>query len=208
MRGAIQTLRESFKSFAYSIALAIVLIYLVLVAQLRSLLLPLIIMAAIPLASTGVFVIVPLTGITYNIQTFLGIMMLIGIVVSNSVLLVEFCERTHQTEKDPVRAAVVAGETRLRPILMTAIATVLGMLPMALGIEKGSEANVPLARAVIGGLLASTFLTLFVVPALWVSAEQRKARKEHRQNQQSGAQRSARPGFFKRLFGHGRSNAA
>ncbi len=211
VRGAIQTLRASFKSFAWSLLLAIALIYLVLVAQLRSLLLPLIIMVAIPLAATGVFVIVPATGITYNIQTLLGIMMLVGIVVSNSVLLVEFCERTHETEKDPVKAAVIAGETRLRPILMTAIATVFAMLPMALGIEKGSEANVPLARAVIGGLLASTFLTLFVVPALWVSAAERKARgnakgeeppKEEERPREEPRQRPAKKrGFFSRHFG-------
>jgi multidrug efflux pump subunit AcrB len=137
--------------------------------------------------------------------------MLVGIVVSNSVLLVEFCERTHETEKDPVKAAVIAGETRLRPILMTAIATVFAMLPMALGIEKGSEANVPLARAVIGGLLASTFLTLFVVPALWVSAAERKARgnakgeeppKEEERPREEPRQRPAKKrGFFSRHFG-------
>jgi len=212
VRGAIQTLRASFQSFAWSLLLAIVLIYLVLVAQLRSLLLPLIIMVAIPLAATGVFVIVPLTGITYNIQTLLGIMMLVGIVVSNSVLLVEFCERTHETEKDPLKAAVIAGETRLRPILMTAIATVLAMVPMALGVERGSEANVPLARAVIGGLVASTFLTLFVVPALWVSAAERKARperdakgeepkREEPPKEESRRRPAKKRGFFSRHFG-------
>jgi multidrug efflux pump subunit AcrB len=178
VRGSIETLRDSFESFAYALALAVVLIYLVLVAQLRSLLTPLIIMAAIPLASTGVFVIVPLTHMTYNVQTFLGIMMLIGIVVSNSVLLVEFADRSLESGKAPLAAALAAGETRLRPILMTALATVLGMLPLALGIENGSEANVPLARAVIGGLLASTLLTLFVVPALWLSAAEGTARQQ------------------------------
>jgi multidrug efflux pump subunit AcrB len=190
VRGAIQTLRESFRSFAYAVVLALALIYLVLVAQLRSLVTPLVIMAAIPLASTGVFAILPLTHVTYNIQTFLGILMLLGIVVSNSVLLVEFADRSLEQGKAPLEAAIAAGETRLRPILMTALATVFAMLPLALGLETGSEANVPLARAVIGGLLASTLLTLFVVPALWASAAERRVRRGHGGGGEPTARRS------------------
>jgi multidrug efflux pump subunit AcrB len=170
VRGAIETLRASFLSYVLALGLATALIYLVLVAQFRSTLLPLVVMATVPFSGMGVFSILFLTGTTYNIQTFLGILMLIGIEISNSVLLVEFADRVHEEGKPPREAIVVAAKTRLRPILMTALATVFALLPMALGIERGSEANVPLARAVVGGLLASVPLTLFFAPAVWVAA--------------------------------------
>ncbi len=176
VRGAIETLRQSFRSFAWALLLSIVLIYLLHVAQFRSTVTPFIIMCVIPLAGIGVFVILPATGTTYNIQTLLGILMLIGIVHSNSLLLVEFALRAHERGLSALEAAIAAGVTRIRPVIMTALATVLALLPMALGIERGSEANVPLARAVIGGLSVATFLTLFVVPALFVTVMKRRDR--------------------------------
>jgi multidrug efflux pump subunit AcrB len=179
VRGALKTLRESFRSFGFALMLSVVLIYLLHVAQFRSTITPFIIMAVIPLAGIGVFVILPATRTTYNIQTLLGILMLIGIVHSNSLLMVEFAERTHEQGKSPLESAIAAGVTRLRPVIMTALATVFALFPMALGIERGSEANVPLARAVIGGLMAATFLTLFVVPALYVTVTERLDRRRH-----------------------------
>jgi multidrug efflux pump subunit AcrB len=165
--GEVASMRESFASFGGAIALAIVLVYLVLVAQFQAVVDPLIIMAAVPLGFIGVVLVLFATGTTLNVQTFLGVMMLVGIVVSNSILLVEFAGRKSAEGLGPVDAAVAAGRIRMRPILMTSIATVLGLLPMAFNIGTGGEANVPLARAVIGGLCVSTLLTLFLVPALY-----------------------------------------
>ncbi len=174
VRGVLVTMREAFRSFFYALGLAILLIYLILVAQFRSLVSPLVVMSVIPVTAIGVSTTVLATGTTYNIETLLGVLMLVGIVVSNSVLFVEFANRTHEGGVGIRESAVTAGKTRLRPIVMTALATVFALLPLALGIEKGSEANVPLARAVIGGLLASVPLTLFFAPALWVAATTRR----------------------------------
>jgi multidrug efflux pump subunit AcrB len=167
LMGEVASMRESFASFGGAISLAIVLVYLVLVAQFRAVVDPLLIMAAVPLGFVGVVLILFVTGTTVNVQTFLGVMMLVGIVVSNSILLVEFAQRQTKEGKGPVEAAVAAGRIRMRPILMTSIATVLGLAPMAFNFGTGGEANVPLARAVIGGLCVSTFLTLFLVPCLY-----------------------------------------
>jgi multidrug efflux pump subunit AcrB len=172
MLGEVTSMRESFASFGGAISLAVLLVYLVLVAQFRSLVAPLLIITAVPLGFIGVLTTLWLTGTTINVQTFLGIMMLVGIVVSNSILLVEFADRKMEDGLAAFDAAVASGRVRMRPILMTSIATVLGLVPMALDLGTGGEANVPLARAVIGGLCVSTFLTLFIVPALYVSAKE------------------------------------
>ncbi len=140
------------------------LIYLVLVAQFRSFLDPLIILGAAPLGLLGVLFTLLLTGVTLNIQSMMGTIMMIGIAVSNSILVVEFTGRLRREGRPLALAAVEAAATRLRPILMTSIAAILGLLPMSL--HRG-DANMPLARAVIGGLGASTLLTLFVVPVLY-----------------------------------------
>src|SRR5438128_9978164 len=108
-----------------------------------------------------------LTGTTLSVNSFMGIIMMVGIVVSNGVLLVDFANVLRERGKDLIEATVEAGRTRLRPILMTTIATIVGLIPMALGIGGGSEANLPRGRAVIGGLTVSTFFTLFLVPALY-----------------------------------------
>jgi CzcA family heavy metal efflux pump len=174
--GQVASMRDSFAGFGAAIALAVVLVYLVLVAQFRSVLDPALIVVAVPLGLIGVIVTLWVTGTTINVQTFLGVMMLVGIAVSNSILLVEFANRKFAEGCSAVEAAVESGATRIRPILMTSIATVLGLAPMAANLGEGGEANVPLARAVIGGLLVSTVLTLFVVPALFVSLKQRIGR--------------------------------
>jgi CzcA family heavy metal efflux pump len=172
MLGEVASMRESFASFGGAISLAVLLVYLVLVAQFRSTVAPLLIVTAVPLGFIGVLTTLWVTGTTINVQTFLGVMMLVGIVVSNSILLVEFADRKMEEGLSAFEAAVASGRVRIRPILMTSIATVLGLLPMAFQLGTGGEANLPLARAVIGGLCVSTFLTLFIVPALYVTAKE------------------------------------
>ncbi len=128
-------------------------------------------MFSVPLGVTGVFVALYLTGTTLSVNSFMGIIMMVGIVVSNGVLLVDFANVLRDRGMDLNRATIEAGRTRLRPILMTTIATIVGLIPMAAGIGEGSETNLPLARAVIGGLTVSTFFTLFLVPALYTALE-------------------------------------
>ncbi|MBI1747500.1 MAG: efflux RND transporter permease subunit, partial [Acidobacteria bacterium] len=167
MRGEVASMAESFQSLSFGLLLATVLVYLVMVAQFRSFLDPFIIMFAVPLGLIGVILILLLTGTTVNIQSFMGVIFMVGISVSNSILLVEFANR-RRSEGQSIREAVIqAGGIRLRPILMTSLAAVIGLLPMALGVGHGAEANMPLARAVIGGLTISTVLTLLVVPVLY-----------------------------------------
>src|SRR6185295_14348972 len=120
-----------------------------------------------PLGISGVFLMLYLSGTKLSVNSFMGIIMMVGIVVSNGVLLVDFANVLRRRGLPIIEATVEAGRTRLRPILMTTIATVLGLVPMALGIGEGSETNLPLARAVIGGLTVSTVFTLFLVPALY-----------------------------------------
>jgi multidrug efflux pump subunit AcrB len=145
----------------------------VMASQFRSLLDPFIIMFSVPLGMIGVIWALFLTHTTLNVTSFMGIIMMVGIVVSNGVLLVEYMNELRRRGL-PLREAVVrGGRTRLRPILMTSLTTLVGLLPMALGIGTGSEANAPLARAVIGGLAVSTVLTLLFIPTLYVMLEER-----------------------------------
>ncbi len=168
MRGEAESMRESFRGLGLGLLMAVALVYLVMVALFRSFLDPLIILFAVPLGVIGVIAALLLTGTTVNIQSFIGTIFMVGIAVSNSVLLVEFANRLRAQGHSAHEAILRAGGIRLRPILMTAIAAIAGLLPMAFHIGTGSEANTPLARAVVGGLAASTVLTLFVVPALYV----------------------------------------
>ncbi len=176
VRGETSNLEDSFSNLAYGFGLAVVLIYLVLVALFRSLVEPLIILITVPLGLIGVVTALWLTGTTLNIQSFLGTIFMAGVAVSNGILIVEFVNLKYREGEMPLREAIVEGTSlRLRPILMTSFAAMLALLPMAIGSGHGAEANVPLARAVIGGLLASTFLSLFVVPCLYYSFNRRRA---------------------------------
>ncbi len=166
-RGEVQSMRDSFTSLGFGFVLAAVLVYLILVAQFRSFLDPFVVMFAVPLGLIGVVATLLLTGSTLNVQSFMGVIFMVGIAVSNSVLLVEFANRLRTGGATLEEAARRAAEIRFRPIVMTSLAAVLGLLPMAIGLGHGSEANVPLARAVVGGLAVSTVLTLFVVPLLY-----------------------------------------
>jgi len=159
--------KEAFAGLSFAAAMAIALVYMVLASQFRSLVDPLVIMFSVPLGVTGVFLMLYATGTTLSVNSFMGIIMMVGIVVSNGVLLVDFANVLRRRGKPLLEATVLAGRTRLRPILMTTIATILGLIPMAIGIGEGSETNLPLARAVIGGLAISTLFTLFLVPTLY-----------------------------------------
>jgi multidrug efflux pump subunit AcrB len=148
--------------------LSIVLVYLILMSQFKSFVDPVIILMAIPPGLAGVVLTLWLTGSTFNIMSLMGVIMMTGIVVSNSILIVEFARQLRQEGYSLQQALVRACKIRLRPILMTSLATLLGMLPMALGIETGSEQYAPLARAVIGGLAVSVVVTVFLVPAFYL----------------------------------------
>jgi multidrug efflux pump subunit AcrB len=171
--GQTQQQREAFGSLKFTTALALILVYMVMASQFRSLLDPLIIMFSVPLGMIGVLWALFLTNTTLNVTSFMGIIMMVGIVVSNGVLLVEYINELRRRGLPLYEAVVVGGRTRLRPILMTSLTTLVGLFPMALGIGVGSEANAPLARAVIGGLGVSTLLTLLLVPMVYVMLEER-----------------------------------
>ena len=172
LSGQAQAQKDAFNGLALAGIMAIALVYMVLASQFRSLLDPLVIMFSVPLGISGVALSLWLTGTTLSVNSGMGIIMMVGIVVSNGVLLVDFANVLRERDGlDIVTATVRAGRTRLRPILMSTIATIVGLVPMALGIGEGSETNLPLARAVIGGLTVSTFFTLFLVPALYSIAD-------------------------------------
>ncbi len=173
LRGSVQGMRSSFKSFGIGLILSVALVYLILVAQFQSFLDPFIILFAIPPGLSGVLLILLLTGTTLNIMSLMGLVMMVGIVVSNSILIVDFA-RSLWREGTPLKEAVaVASRIRLRPVLMTSLATVIGLIPMALKLGTGSEAYAPLARAIIGGLLVSVVVTVYLVPAGYLWAHRR-----------------------------------
>jgi multidrug efflux pump subunit AcrB len=168
VRGAVVGMNESFKRFAIGLILSIILVYLILMAQFRSFVNPLIILTAIPPGLAGVVLTLFATRTTLNIMSLMGVIMMTGIVVSNSILIVEFSGILHERGMTLRAAVVEACKVRLRPILMTSLATLLGLLPMAFGLEAGSEQYAPLARAVIGGLAISVAVTVFLVPAVYL----------------------------------------
>jgi HAE1 family hydrophobic/amphiphilic exporter-1 len=168
VRGMVQGMTDSFNSFGFGLLLSLVLLYLILVAQFRSFVDPLLILLAVPTGVLGVIVTLVATGTTLNVMSLMGIIMMVGIVVSNSILIVEFA---HRLEEDglAVRDAIITScRVRLRPILMTSLATIIGLAPMAFKLGTGSEQYAPLARAIIGGLFASVVLSLYLVPAAYM----------------------------------------
>ena len=177
VRGSVQAMRSSFLSFGLGLLLSVVLVYLILVAQFKSFVDPLLILLAVPPGLSGVLVILIVSGTTLNVMSLMGVVMMAGIVVSNSILIVEF---THRLLEDgmPLREALqTASRVRLRPILMTSLATIIGLVPMALKLGTGSEAYAPLARAIIGGLLSSLVLTMFIVPAAFYLVYRRREKR-------------------------------
>jgi multidrug efflux pump subunit AcrB len=174
LRGMVQGMRASFRSFGLGLTLAILLLYLILVAQFESFVDPLLILLAVPLGVSGVLVMLYVTGTTLNVQSLMGVVMMVGIVVSNSILIVEFTRRLREEGSPLAEAVALACRIRLRPVLMTSLATVIGLLPMALKLGEGSEAYAPLARAIIGGLLVSLVTTVYIVPAAYLMVYRRK----------------------------------
>ncbi|HOE91316.1 MAG TPA: efflux RND transporter permease subunit, partial [Candidatus Cloacimonadota bacterium] len=173
--GDIQEQQKAFRELLLSVILALMLIFAVMASQYESYKDPFIVMFSVPLAVVGVLLILFLTGTTFNIQSYIGLIMLGGIVVNNAILLVDTTNNLHRNEKMPVYDAVIeAGRRRLRPILMTASTTILGMLPLAIGLGEGSEMQAPLARVVVGGLFSSTLITLLVIPVVYSIFERGK----------------------------------
>ena len=168
LRGMVQGMQASFLSFAIGLSLSVILLYLILVAQFKSFKDPFLIMLAIPMGFIGVLVTLPLTGTTLNVMSLMGVLMLVGISASNSILIVEFAHRLEEQGTSVEEAVITSCRVRLRPILMTSLATIIGMVPMALKLGTGSEQYAPLARAIIGGLTASVVLTVFMVPAAYL----------------------------------------
>jgi hydrophobic/amphiphilic exporter-1 (mainly G- bacteria), HAE1 family len=175
VRGLVVTMESSFKSFGIGLLLAVLLVYLILVAQFASFIDPFLIVLAVPTGLVGVIFTLAFTGTTLNIQSLMGIVMLQGMVVSNSILIVDFANVLRSQGHSLVEAVAHSCRIRLRPILMTSLATVVGLLPMAFKLETGSEAYAPLARVIIGGLISSILLTIFVVPAAYLLIYQRRA---------------------------------
>jgi hydrophobic/amphiphilic exporter-1 (mainly G- bacteria), HAE1 family len=175
VRGLVLTMQSSFKSFGLGLFLAVLLVYLILVAQFSSFVDPFLIVLAVPTGLIGVVLTLALTGTTLNIQSLMGVVMLQGMVVSNSILIVDFANVLRSQGHGLREAVVDACRIRLRPILMTSLATIVGLLPMAFKLETGSEAYAPLARVIIGGLLTSIVLTIFVVPAAYLLMYRRRA---------------------------------
>ena len=174
VQGAVVGMSESFFRFGVGLLLSVVLVYLILMAQFRSFIDPFIILTAIPPGLAGVVAFLFLTHTTLNIMSLMGVIMMTGIVVSNSILIVEFSGILRGRGMGLQQAVVEACKVRLRPILMTSLATLLGLIPMALGVEAGSEQYAPLARAVIGGLTVSVVVTVFLVPAVYLLIHGRK----------------------------------
>jgi multidrug efflux pump subunit AcrB len=185
MRGSVEGMRKSFASFSIGLILSVILVYLILMAQFASFKDPLIILLAVPPGIMGVILMLVITHTTLNVMSLMGVVMMTGIVVSNSILIVEFT-RDLRKEGMPVEEAVaMACRIRLRPVLMTSLATILGMIPMALALEQGSELYAPLARAVIGGLTVSVVLTVFIVPAAYLIAHRKRAKQAETEGEQA-----------------------
>jgi HAE1 family hydrophobic/amphiphilic exporter-1 len=167
---------RSFRNLAFALSLSILLVYMLLASLFESFLYPLIIMVAVPLAVVGVILILFLSGKTISLGVYIGGIMLGGIVVNNSIILVDYINTLRKRGIPRAQALVEAGKARLRPILMTALTTMLGLLPLAIGLGRGSEIRSPLALTVIGGLATSTFLTLIVIPVIYSLVDEFKTR--------------------------------
>ncbi|SPE40007.1 Acriflavin resistance protein (fragment) [Candidatus Sulfopaludibacter sp. SbA3] len=173
VRGLVEGMHQSFQRFGVGLLLSVVLLYLILVAQFRSFLDPLLILTAVPPGLTGALLILYLTGTTLNVMSLMGLMILIGMTVSDSILIVEFTRHLREEGMTVRQGVVKAARVRLRPVLMTSLATIIGLLPMALKVGAGSESYAPLARAVLGGMSVSLIMTVIMVPAAYYVAYRR-----------------------------------
>lgn len=171
LSGTAAAQQDAFAGLGLAAVMALALVYMVLASQFKSLLDPLVIMFSVPMGFSGVLLMLWATGTSLSVNSFMGVIMMIGIVVSNGVLLVDFANVLQRRGLPLLEATVQAARTRLRPILMTTLATLIGLAPMAMGLAEGSETNLPLARAVIGGLAVSTFFTLFLIPSIYTALD-------------------------------------
>lgn len=178
--GQVEELNEAFSGLFLAFWIAVALVYIVMAAQFESLVHPFTIMLSLPLAAVGAVLGLLLTGRTFNITAFIGVVVLVGIVVNNAIVLVDYINILRRRGLAREEAILRAGPRRLRPILMTALTTVLGMVPLALGLGEGGEAQAPMATVIVGGLLTSTFLTLVVVPVVYTLIEDLGFRLRHR----------------------------
>jgi len=182
VRGSADAMEVSFRSFGFGLILSTLLVYLILVAQFESFLDPFLILLAVPTGLTGVLLTLFVTGTTLNIMSLMGVVMMVGIVVSNSILIVDFTRRLRREGRALREAVSLACRVRLRPVLMTSLATLIGLLPMATKLGTGSEAYAPLARAIIGGLAVSVVLTVFIVPAAYYALYRRQELRDAPKN--------------------------
>ncbi len=180
VRGQVATMRSSFFGLGVGVAMAIVLVYLLIVVNFQSWVDPLIIISALPAALAGIVWMLFLTGTHLSVPALTGAIMTMGVATANSILMVSFARQRLQAGAPPLTAALEAGASRIRPVLMTAFAMIIGMIPMALGLGEGAEQNAPLGRAVIGGLLFATISTLFFVPLIFAGIHSRLARRRDR----------------------------
>jgi multidrug efflux pump subunit AcrB len=174
----VQGMEASFKSFAFGFLISFLLLFLILTAQFKSFIDPFLIMLAIPMGFVGVLIILPLTGSTLNVMSLMGVLMLVGIADSNSILIVDFAHNLEKQGMLPADAVITACRVRLRPILMTSLATIIGMIPMALKLGTGAEQYAPMAKAIIGGLTSSVVLTIFIVPAAYLLVYGKRGAKQ------------------------------
>ncbi len=176
IRGQVRTMESSYAGLLTGLVLAVVLVYMLIVINFQSWLDPFIIITALPAALTGIVLFLFLTHTTLSVPALMGALMCMGIATANSILVVSFAKDRLREHGDSVRASIESGATRFRPVVMTALAMIIGMIPMALGLGDGGEQNAPLGRAVIGGLLAATVATLVFVPAVFSMLHQRTSR--------------------------------
>jgi multidrug efflux pump subunit AcrB len=178
IRGQVQSMNNSFSGLAYGLLFSVLLVYLLMVVNFQSWLDPFIILTALPGALAGIVWMLYLTGTTISVPALMGSIMCIGVATSNSILLITFANDRRREGDDAHNAALTAGGTRLRPVLMTALAMGIGMLPMSLGLGEGGEQNAPLGRAVIGGLFVATIFTLLFVPVMYSLLRRKPLRPE------------------------------
>jgi len=172
IRGQIAAMAETFTNITAGLIVAVVVIFLLLAANFQSLRLAFVVVSTVPAVLAGAGVVLWLTGTTLNVQSFMGVIMAIGVAVANAILLVTFAEQSRRQGASPLQTAIDAARTRMRPVLMTSAAMIAGMIPMALALGEGAEATAPLGRAVIGGLAAATLATLMVLPSVYSLAQQ------------------------------------
>jgi multidrug efflux pump subunit AcrB len=177
IRGQIETMRSSFTGLEFGLIMSVVLVYLLIVVNFQSWLDPFIIITALPGALAGILWILFVTHTTLSVPALTGAVMSIGVATANSILLISFAREKMEEGLEPIKAAIEAGFTRMRPVVMTALAMIIGMVPLALGMGEGGEQNAPLGRAVIGGLLFATVATLFFVPVVFSLFHGRRLRR-------------------------------